>query len=466
MEIPYFSLSIVIVTLSFIWEQYLSWRQFQKHFTTKLPQEYDEFVNTVSNDDESNVSDEQLLKEIQQDNDDLKEEKEMSQITQRTFLKSQLYNRTKRKFLFVKDTIEYIIGVVMLTAGFYPYMWDISLRTLRWLCSMTSVCNPENAGNHEIYQSLIFMGYILLIDTVSGIPAEIYSTFVIEKRFGFNKQTPKLFIIDTIKSLLLGIAIGAPVLAAILNIIELGGKYFYIFICIFMVILSMFMMIVYPNFIAPLFNKFETLPDGELKQKITQLAQRLHFPLSDIFRMDASRRSAHSNAYFIGLFGSRRIVLYDTLIDRLDPDSILAVVAHEMGHWSRSHLPKNIAVAQIQQLLLWYSFGQMMDDPQLYQAFGFAAGEMPRMIGLSLFYMLFTPAMHIMSFLFNAVSRKFEYEADEFATKLGFDLGPSLTKLHVQNLGSMDPDSLYSAYHYSHPTLVERLRAIRNIKKE
>jgi len=254
------------------------------------------------------------------------------------------------------------------------------------------------------------------------------------------------------------IVIGIPILTAVLSIVEWGGEYFWFYLWIFLALVSLVMILIYP-FIAQLFNKFTPLEEGELREKIYELANRVQFPLTKLYVVDGSKRSSHSNAYFFGLFKNKRIVLYDTLINQVDQQGIVGIVGHELGHWSLNHIVKNLVITQIYVLSFLFLFGKALNTPELYKSFGFTT--QPKFIGLVLFSMLYEPIDHLFGVAMNFLSRKFEYEADAFAVKLGYDLTDPLTKIHKENLGNLCPDPIYSAYHFSHPTLVERIRHIK-----
>jgi len=218
----------------------------------------------------------------------------------------------------------------------------------------------------------------------------------------------------------------------------------------------------YPTVIAPLFNKFTELPEGELRSKIEALASRVEFPLTKLYQIDGSTRSAHSNAYFFGFFKNKRIVLYDTLMEHATNDEIVAIVGHELGHWKMNHVTKNLVISLTHMLAFFYMFGFFLNYEELYTSFGFTSHS--TLISLMLFSMLNEPIDHILSLAMHALSRHYEYQADEYATELGYDLTSGLVAIHKKNASNLNPDSLYSMYHFSHPTLLERIEAIK-IKK-
>lgn len=265
---------------------------------------------------------------------------------------------------------------------------------------------------------------------------------------------------DMIKSLSLTVVIAVPIISLFLLIIQWAGESFFLYIFIFTFIIQIVAILIYPTLIQPLFNKFDPLPDGELKNLIVDLAKKVQFPLQKIFIMDGSTRSSHGNAYFYGFFSNKRIVIYDTLIQDSTTDEVVAVLAHEIGHWKHNHIFINLFISQVHLFALFYLFNQMITNKDLYVSFGFS--EMPIMIGFLLFQMVYSPVEFVLGFFMNILSRKHEFQADHYAKDLGYekDLKSGLIKLHVSNLGNMNPDPLYSAFHYSHPPLVERLNAL------
>jgi STE24 endopeptidase len=296
---------------------------------------------------------------------------------------------------------------------------------------------------------------------VIELPFALYSTFVIEARHGFNKQTIWLFFRDMLMGLGLMVAVGPPIVAAIIIIVQKGGPYLALYLWAFMLVLSLVLMALYPILIAPLFNKFTPLPEGELRGKIEQLASSLKFPLKKLFVIDGSTRSSHSNAYMYGFYNSKRIVLYDTLISQCkNEDEVVAVIAHELGHWKLSHTTYSFLAMQVLTLLQFGGYTFVRNSSDLFRSFGFTSK--PVLIGLILFQHTIMPLQHLVSFCLNLVSRAFEFQADAFARKLGYavPLRAGLIKLQEENLSAMNTDPWYSAYHYSHPPLVERLQAL------
>ncbi|KAJ4905570.1 CAAX prenyl protease 1-like protein [Raphanus sativus] len=375
-------------------------------------------------------------------------------ISQEKFEKSRAYSLDKSHFHFVHEFVTILMDSAILFFGFLPWFWKISGGFL----PMVGL-DPEN----EILHTLSFLAGLMAWSQITDLPFSLYSTFVIESRHGFNKQTIWMFIRDMIKGILLSVILAPPILAAIIVIVQKGGPYLAIYLWAFMFILSLVMMTIYPVLIAPLFNKFTPLPDGDLREKIEKLA----FPLKKLFVVDGSTRSSHSNAYMYGFFKNKRIVLYDTLIQQCqNEDEIVAVLAHELGHWKLNHTTYSFIAVQV-------SNGSLpscsLEDTLLSETPLISSGVLdlivdtqPVLIGLIIFQHTVIPLQHLVSFGLNLVSRAFEFQADAFAVDLGYakDLRPALVKLQEENLSAMNTDPLYSAYHYSHPPLVERLRAI------
>ncbi|KAK4415916.1 CAAX prenyl protease 1 [Sesamum alatum] len=373
-------------------------------------------------------------------------------ISQEKFEKSRAYSLDKSHFHFVHELVTIVMDCAILYFGVLPWFWKRSGEFLVY-----AGLNAEN----EILHTLAFLAGVMFWSQITDLPFSLYSTFVIEARHGFNKQTIWLFFRDMIKGIVLAIVIGPPIVAAIIIIVQKGGPYLAIYLWAFMLIVSLVMMTIYPVLIAPLFNKFTPLPEGDLRTKIEVLASSLKFPLKKLFVIDGSTRSSHSNAYMYGFFNNKRIVLYDTLIQQCKNDEeVVAVIAHELGHWKLNHTMFSFIAVQILTLLQFGGYTLVRNSKDLFQSFGF--DTQPVLIGLILFQHTVIPLQHLVSFFLNLVSRAFEFQADAFAKKLGYGvpLRAGLIKLQEENLSAMNTDPWYSAYHYSHPPLVERLAAI------
>lgn len=380
-------------------------------------------------------------------------------ITPETFQKSQSYGADRMKFGIMRGAFVLIVNLLSLKLGLMPWMWE-----------------TFGTGFGETVHSLIFMGINSLFDYIVSLPFDLYSTFHIEQKYGFNKQTIGLYIKDQVKLFALYVVIGAPLIAAMIAIIRRTGPFFWFWLWCLIVAFNIVFIIIYPLYIMPLFNKFTPLPDGPIKHGVEKLADEIGFKFAQICVIDGSRRSGHSNAFFIGFGKHKHIMLYDTLIDQLTPDELLAVVAHELSHWKRKHTLKLMFINFIHTLCCLALFGRFINDGSLYDSFGFnkaktceGEGEglcrYPCMIGFSLFMMVYGPVDKIFSFFCNGITRKFEYQADEGAAHLGFDLSTPLLKLSKENLSTLVIDPVYSAYNFDHPTLLERMDFIAMLIK-
>lgn len=288
--------------------------------------------------------------------------------------KFQQYSLDKLEFGMKKAIFSFTQESFFLLSGIYPFLWDqsISFATSKF-------------GESEIYASIVFISFVYVIDTIIGLPWSIYFSFVLEQKHGFNKMTPQLFVTDLLTSTCLAALLGTPVLVILIKIIKWGGEYFYLFVFAFLFVFSIFFLTIFPVFIQPLFNKYEPLPEGELKDTIFALAARLKFPLTKLYVVDGSKRSSHSNAYLYGFFNNKRIVLFDTLIKQMNVPELEAVLGHEIGHWALGHVLQMFVIQQLYFLAMFMCFGRAMNDPQIYSAFGFDASVKPTLIGLILF---------------------------------------------------------------------------------
>ncbi|KAL5362351.1 peptidase family M48-domain-containing protein [Aspergillus floccosus] len=375
------------------------------------------------------------------------------EVSQQVFDQSQSYGRAKAKFSFFSGLYGQIQNLAFIYGDVLPKLWGASgLLLLRYFPSRFQ---------GEITQTLVFFFGFNLISTILSLPVSYYNTFVLEEKFGFNKQTVKLWITDMLKGQMLGIVLGTPIISAVLKIVQKTGNSFFYYLWLFGVFVQVFAITIYPIVILPLFNKLSPLEPGELKTGVEALAKKLEFPLHELHVIDGSKRSAHSNAYFYGLPWKKHIVIYDTLIEKSEPEEVVAVLSHELGHWSLSHTTKLFGIAQSHMFYIFALFSVFVNNKSLYQSFGFVK-EQPIMIGFLLFSDALAPMDAVVKLLMNILSRKFEFEADAFALKLGYQekLASSLLKLQIQNLSTMDADWMYASYHYSHPILSERLKAL------
>ncbi|CDR97884.1 CAAX metallo endopeptidase, putative [Babesia bigemina] len=356
------------------------------------------------------------------------------------------YARDKLVFQIISSVLQTVVSLILLFTFFGPKLWRFSGSLLS---------KPS-----ETYQSLIFCGIKLLIDTTLDIPFGLYADFVLEEKHGFNKKTLRLFFKDLAISLVLQCVIGAPVLSIVIFLVHWGGDLFYIYVCIFAAIFYLFMLIIYPDLIAPLFNKFEPLNDDELKKGIEDLAGKLRFPLREIKLMDGSKRSNHSNMYFYGMWWFKKIVMYDTLLKQ-PKSQIIAITSHEMGHWKYNHVTKMLVFSLSQLFAIFYLFKLYKDDASMFRSFGYD-GERAFIVGITLFGCVYTPLGALMHIIGTTITRYGEYQADNFAVKMGYgeELAKALVEIHHNNKSMIHHDPLYSWYHFTHPVLFERVYAI------
>lgn len=395
-----------------------------------------------------------------------------------TFNKARLYGLDKEQFSIIKTIIcDMIILSIELYFGFIAWIWYQSELLTKYFN-----LNPNN----EIQVSCVFVILTNSINLIKEIPFTLYKIFILEEKHGFNKQTLRFFIIDQLKAFIIGQIIFIPIAAAIVFIVQNGGDNFFIWLWIFTGIVVLLLLTIYPVFIAPLFDKYHPLEDGPLKDSIERLAASLHFPLAKLYVVEGSKRSAHSNAYFYGLWGSKRIVLYDTLLlnkgkkdltelkdeekgKGCTNEEILAVLAHELGHWKSGHVIKNIIIMQAHLFLMFTAFGYLFRYEPFYEALGFPRGKKPILVGLFIILIYVLAAYNaIINFIMTILSRRFEYQADEFAQKLGYadELSRALIKLNIDNLGFPVYDWMYSTWNHSHPTLLQRLNRLEENKKK
>jgi STE24 endopeptidase len=312
---------------------------------------------------------------------------------------------------------------------------------------------------------ITFCLVVSLLLSVLSLPPDLYYTFVLEERFGFNKTSFNLFLLDKLKALVVGLVIGVPFLFVVLSLMQAAGPYWWVYGFVFILAFQLLMVLLYPTLIAPLFNKFTPLQDGELRRRILELATQLGFQTSGIFTMDGSRRSAHSNAYFTGLGRSKRIVFFDTLLKEATIDQTVAVLAHEIGHYKLKHIRKRLILQTAFLLAGLYVISLLVDYEPFFRAFGL---EKPTHHGaLVLFALVSSPFTFFLNPLLNHVSRKHEYEADRYAVqelRNGKPMAEALMNLSATNLSNLTPHPWYSAYHYSHPTVTERIQAIHGLE--
>jgi len=339
--------------------------------------------------------------------------------------------------------------------------WTL-LGGLGWLnAEVRELVEPRWGG--MAYQ-LILVGAFTLVGALLDLPFELYATFRLEQRFGFNKMTPRLYVADMIKSTLLGVAIGGPLLALVLWIMQATGTLWWLWAWGALTAFQLLAMVIYPTLIAPLFNKFEPLADAALVARVQTLMQRCGFRAKGFFVMDGSRRSAHANAYFTGFGAGKRVVFFDTLLERLSGDEVEAVLAHELGHFAHRHIVKRVVVMLAFSLAGFALLGWLSTQAGFYLGLGVAPNALASndALALLLFVMGLPPFMFFVSPAFARMSRKAEYEADAYAREKASapDLVRALLKLYEDNASTLTPDPVYVAFYYSHPPASARIAAL------
>lgn len=356
------------------------------------------------------------------------------------------YTRVRTRFGLFRSTLGLVVLLGFWFAGGFEAL-DTLVRGL---------------GYGPIVSGLIYIGGIALALQLLSLPFSIYSTFVIEERFGFNETTPAVFALDLVKGTALSAAIGGPLLAALLWFFTSTGPYAWVYAWIVVTIVMLLLQFLAPRYLMPLFNDFDPLEEGELRERILSYADRVDFPVGEVYVMDGSRRSNKANAFFTGFGSNRRIVLFDTLVDELSVDELLTVVAHEMGHYKLYHIPQRVAISVLETGVLFLLLSIFLSVDGLFSAF--YVDQPAVYTGLLFFSLLYSPVDRLLSLPLNAWSRRHEYQADAYAVgTTGQDetLIQGLKTLAETNLANLTPHPLTVALDYSHPPLTERIAAIR-----
>jgi STE24 endopeptidase len=363
-----------------------------------------------------------------------------------SYRKSQRYTRVRTRFGFVTSAFGLAITLVFWFAGGFQYL-DVIVR--RW-------------GMNPILTGLAYIGILAVARSALSLPFNIYSTFVIEERFGFNKTTPRTYVADIIKALVLGIVLGAPLLSGILALFQYAGAAAWLWCWLAAAIFMLFVQFIAPTWIMPLFNKFTPLPDGELRQAILSYARSVHFPLKNLFVMDGSRRSSKANAFFTGFGRNKRIALFDTLVEKHSVPGLVAILAHEIGHYKKRHIIQGMVISVLHAGVLFYLLSAFIDHRGLFEAFYLE--QVSIYAGLVVFSMLYSPLEMILSVGMNMVSRRNEYQADRYAAGTTRDPGSliqALKQLSLDNLSNLTPHAFHVFLNYSHPPVLERIRALQ-----
>ncbi|MBE33230.1 peptidase M48 [bacterium] len=364
------------------------------------------------------------------------------------YAKSQRYLKETTRFGFIQQTVTLIIVVPFILLGGFNQL-DVFVRSLELSSLFSGV----------VYILILLLGMMFM-----GIPFSYYSTFVIEESYGFNKSTKSIFWMDFLKSMLLSFLIGIPILMAMLWFFESLGSMAWVVAWGFLIFVQLILVYIAPSFIMPLFNTFEPLEDGELKTKLEAYSLEHNFSFEGIYKMDGSKRSSKSNAYFTGFGKQRRIVLFDTLIEKHSADELLAILAHEMGHYKLRHIHKSLALSVVTSGLMLFLLSLFLNNVLLAEAFGMESVSIYS--SLIFFGFLFQPIEAVIGVLSNYLSRKHEFEADAFAvrtTALPDAMIGGLKRLSVDNLSNLEPSYLKVWVDYTHPPVLQRINAIRKL---
>ncbi len=399
-----FIIIIAIIIIDFIIDKYIDFLN-AKQFDDKIPTE----LNDVYNEEE--------------------------------YYRSQSYKKENYKFSLITSTF-----TILITLSFFIF------KGFAWVDQVA-----RDINDNEIIITLIFFGIIMLGSDIISTPFAFYQNFIIEEKYGFNKSTKKLFFTDKLKGWLLSILIGGGILALIVWFYQKTGENFWIYTWVFIGIFTVFMTMFYSSLIVPLFNKQTPLEEGELRSSIESFAKKIGFNLDKIFVIDGSKRSTKANAYFSGFGAKKRIVLYDTLIDDLNSDEIVAVLAHEVGHYKKKHVFINMILSLLLTGLTLFILSIFINNAVLSEALSVSQPSFH--IGLVAFGILYSPISEITGILMNYLSRKFEFQADNYAKEKfnGEALISSLKKLSKNSLSNLTPHKANVFVHYSHPTLLQRI---------
>jgi STE24 endopeptidase len=361
------------------------------------------------------------------------------------YRRSQTYLQVNTRFSGFVSVVDLLILFAVWFGGGFA-LWDGWVGAQQW---------------GAVISGLVFIGGLLLAKSVVDLPFSVYRTFVIEARFGFNRTSVATFIKDRVKSLSLVLILGSPVLGAVLWFFAQAGSHAWWLCWLAVTCFTLMVQFVAPTWIMPLFNRFEPLAEGELKAAIFAYARRIGFPLAKVMVMDGSKRSSKANAFFTGFGRNKRIVLFDTLVESYDTKELLAILAHEMGHYKLHHIHKMMAIGVLQMGLMFFVLSRFIEAPGLFEAFLVSTPSVHA--GLVFFSLLFTPLDTLLSLFGNHISRAHEYAADQFATRSleAAPLATALKKLSVQNLSNLTPHPFFVFLHYSHPPILERLKAIQ-----
>jgi STE24 endopeptidase len=366
------------------------------------------------------------------------------------YRKSQEYLRATTRFDFVTSSFSLVVLLAFWFCGGFNW-FDQIVRS--W-------------GFIPLVNGLLYIGILFLANSLISLPFSIYSTFVIEERFGFNRTTPLTFVLDRVKGLLLTLLLGGLLLAAVLALFQYAGSYSWLYCWAAVVIISLFLEYIAPTWIMPLFNKFTPMEPGELREAILGYAGSVKFPVKNVLVMDGSKRSSKSNAFFTGFGNNKRIALFDTLIAQHTVQELVAVLAHEVGHYKKKHIIQGVIIGIVHTGIIFFLLSLFLGSSGLFQAFYMRQESI--YAGLLFFGLLYTPIELILSIVMHMVSRKNEYEADRFAAETiaePSNLVDALKKLSATNLSNLTPHPFFVFLNYSHPPLLPRIQAIQAKKQ-
>lgn len=364
-----------------------------------------------------------------------------------TYARSYEYHRVNYRYSLVKVIPSFLLVLGLLVFGGFGWL-DAQLRPIT---------------EHAVGLPLLFFGVLFLASELLSIPFHWYYTFVIEARFGFNKTTPRTFWLDKLKTYLLTLVIGGLILGVLLALIDWLGPGFWWWFWLFIATFSLFMQVFYTSLILPLFNKLTPMEAGSLREAIESYARGVDFPLDNVFVIDGSKRSEKSNAFFSGLGKRKKVVLYDTLVEKHSQEELVAVLAHEIGHYKKHHILQGMLIGIARIGLTLFILSRFIQSPELSYALGAEAYGIH--LNLIAFGLLYSPISMVIGWLINLFSRKNEYEADHYAATT-YDKHPlqqALIQLHEHNLSNLTPHPWYVLFYYSHPTLLQRLKALDQI---
>ncbi|WP_291725696.1 M48 family metallopeptidase [Bernardetia sp.] len=364
--------------------------------------------------------------------------------TEDEYQKAKAYKKANSAFSLISNSVSFVITLVLLITGAFG-----------WLSQYL-----ETYFQNPIWHALAFFGVVTVASTILGLPFSLYQTFVIEEKFGFNKTTKKLFFSDKIKGLLLGAVVGGIIGYVLLYLILEIGQNFWIYFWIIITVFSVGMQFFYASLIMPLFNKLTPLEEGELRDAIEEYAGSVYFPLQNIFVIDGSKRSTKANAFFMGFGKQKKVVFYDTILEKHSTEELVAIFAHEVGHYKKNHILQTMAISILQTGITLFILSQIIFNKEISLALG--ANQWQIHLNMVAFGFLYSPISTITSVLFNIFSRKNEYEADNYAKETygSKPLATALKKLSADSLSNLTPHPWYVFFNYSHPPLSERLKAM------